>query len=253
VTTPRFDPAAAEPVTPGPSAAPTEPVPAFRPPSQPAFQAAFAPPEPEPVRATTVASSSGAAPKGASGGSSRILNLALGLAVVVAVGGVAFAVGRATAPATTGTAAIVGQSGTGTRGNGFPNGSFNPDGSPRPGGFTGRGGFGGLGGGLVIEGTVDSVAPDSVTIKTADGNTITVGLDSSTTYHSAVPATAADVTAGKTVKLQVTGGFRPGGNGGTGGNGNGGTGGNGNGGNGGGTGTSGAITLGTAGDITIVP
>lgn len=98
----------------------------------------------------------------------------------------------------------------------------------------GRGGFGGLGSGLVIEGTVESVAADSVTIRTADGTTITVGLDPSTTYHSAAPATASDVTAGTTVKLQVAGGFRPGGNG-------------------GGTGNGGGVTLGTAADITIVP
>jgi hypothetical protein len=84
------------------------------------------------------------------------------------------------------------------------------------------------------EGTVESVAADSVTIRTADGTTITVGLDPSTTYHSAAPATASDVTAGTTVKLQVAGGFRPGGNG-------------------GGTGNGGAVTLGTAADITIVP
>ena len=81
---------------------------------------------------------------------------------------------------------------------------------------------------------MDSVSPDSVTIRTADGTTVTVGLDSSTTYHSAAAATASDVTAGATVKLQVTGGFRPGGDG-------------------GGTGANGAVTLGTAGDITIVP
>jgi hypothetical protein len=224
VTTPPFDPVTPGP---GPSSAPTEPVPAFQPPSQPTFQA----PEPEPGPETVAG---GAAPTRASGGSSKILNLALGVAIVVAIGGVAFAVGRATAPATSGAAAVIGQNGTGIRGNGFPNGGFDPNSSARPGGFAGRTGFGGLGGGLVIEGTVDAVAPDSVTIKTADGSTITVGLDSSTTYHSATAATAGDVTAGKTVKLQVTGGFRPGGNG-------------------GGPGTNGAVTFGTAGDITIIP
>ena len=230
MTTPPFDPVTPEPA---PSGTPRDAFPTFRPVA----------PEPEtaPVVQPPVRRSST--------GSSRVLNLALALAVLVAVGGVAFAIGRATAPAS-GTAAVIGQNGTGTRGNGFPNGSFGPNGFPggsldpnasgRTGGFTGRGGFGALGGGLVIEGTVDSVTADSVTIKTANGTTVTVGLDASTTYHSAAPATASDVTAGASVKLQVTGSFRAGGNGGGNGTGN-------------GTGNGGAATLGTAGDITIVP
>ena len=228
MTTPPFDPTTPEP---GPAGSPTQPYPTFSPaaPEPDLVPVSVAPVSPAPVSPTPVRRSSA--------GSSRVLNLALGLAVLVAVGGVAFAVGRASAPATAGTATIVGQNGTGVPGNGLPGGSFDPNGVPggeRPGGFTGRGGFGGLGGGLVIEGTVDSIAADSVTIRTADGTTVTVGLDGSTTYHSAAPATASDVTAGATVKLQVTGGLRPGGNG------------NGN-------GNGGAVTLGTAGDITIVP
>ncbi len=87
-----------------------------------------------------------------------------------------------------------------------------------------------------------------MTIKTATGNTITVGLDSSTTYHQQADASASDVTAGKTVILQVGGaGFRPGGNGNGNGNGNSG---NGNSGNGNGNGS---ISLGTASDVTVVP
>ena len=51
---------------------------------------------------------------------------------------------------------------------------------------------------------------------------------------------------GKTVKVQLSGGFRPGANG----NGNG----NGNNGNGNGNGNgSGSISLGSAGDVTVVP
>ena len=45
-----------------------------------------------------------------------------------------------------------------------------------------------------------------MTIKTSTGNTITVGLDSSTTYHQQADATSSDVTAGKTVILQLSGG-----------------------------------------------
>jgi hypothetical protein len=225
VTTPPFDPTTPEP---GPAGSPTQPYPTFSP---AAPEPDLVPVSPSPVSASPV---SPAPVRRGSAGSSRVLNLALGLAVLVAVGGVAFAVGRATAPVTAGAATVIGQNGTGTRGNGLPGGSFDPDASQRPGGFTGRGGFGGLGGGLVIEGTVESIAADSVTIKMADGTTVTVGLDATTTYHSAAPATASDVTAGATVKLQVTGGLRPGANGNSNGNG-------------------GAVTLGTAGDITIVP
>lgn len=64
---------------------------------------------------------------------------------------------------------------------------------------------------------------------------MTVGLDGSTTYHQQADAAASDVTAGATVQLQMTGGFRPGQNGN--GNGNSGT----------------PTTLGTAGSVTIVP
>ena len=44
-----------------------------------------------------------------------------------------------------------------------------------------------------------------MTIKTSTGNTVTIGLDSSTTYHQQADATASDVTAGKTVILQLAG------------------------------------------------
>ncbi len=161
-----------------------------------------------------------AAPKRAPGGSSRILDLALAVAVVVGAVGVAFAIGRATAPAasTGGTIARrngrqpgpAAATGTGNRGNGFPNASVGPNGLP--GGGQGRGirGFGAFGGGLTITGTVESVAADSITIKLPSGQTVTVGLDGTTTYHQQAPASASDVTAGKTVQLQLSGGFRPG-------------------------------------------
>ncbi len=228
MTTPPFNPGSPEPVPTGDA---TEPVPAF----QPAFQPVAPEPAPAPVPGPAAPAKRG------SSGASRVLNLALGVAVLVATAGIAFAAGRATAPATTVSTALVGGNrGAFNPGASFdPNGNGFPDASGRPGGFTGngtggRGVFGGLGGGLVIEGTVDSVGTDSVTIKTTEGTTVTVGLDSSTTYHSATEAAASDVTAGETVKLQISGGLRPGGNG-------------------GGTGSSDSVTLGTAGDITIVP
>ena len=83
-----------------------------------------------------------------------------------------------------------------TNGNG-PSGSFAPGaGGFGAGGNGGRGfGFAGAGGPRRSPGTVDSITADSVTIKTATGNTITVGLDSSTTYHQQADASASDVTA----------------------------------------------------------
>ncbi len=96
--------------------------------------------------------------RGSSGG---WLNVILVVAVVVAVGGVAFAIGRNTAPV----AAASGR-GNGAFGNGnFARGSFTPGASGGPGG----GFFGGLrgDGGLSLTGTVQSMTADTLTITTA--------------------------------------------------------------------------------------
>jgi len=174
-----------------------------------------------------------------------LLNGLLALALVVAVGGVAFAAGRATAPAP---AASTGRFNGGFVGGGNgPQGSFAPGGSftPGQGGF--RGGLGGAfggGGGLTLTGTVTKVDASGVTLKTANGDDVTVSTDGSTTYHAATTGTANDVTVGATVDVRVTGrGAFGGGNG----NGNGG---NGNGNGGKGNGNSGAPSI-TASDITV--
>lgn len=145
---------------------------------------------------------------------STLVNALLGLAVVVAVGGVAFAAGRVTAPAPT--------TGTRTGNGGFTNGfGPNPSGAPGRGGFA----FGGNGGGLSIQGTVTAVATDSITIQLASGQTITIPTDAQTAYRTASEATAADVTDGSKVVVQLAPGrFGGGGNGGDNGNGNGGNG-----------------------------
>ena len=107
--------------------------------------------------------------------------------------------------------------------------SFAPGASGAPG--FGRGGFGGgLGGGLAIQGTVESVDGDTLTIKTANGQTITVTTGASTTYHTQTDASAADVQAGKTVQVQLDGGFtgRP-------------------------NASAAAAPVGTAGSITVIP
>ncbi|HET9084973.1 MAG TPA: hypothetical protein VFN41_11290, partial [Candidatus Limnocylindrales bacterium] len=97
----------------------------------------------------------------------RVLDIALALAAVLAIGGVAFAVGRATAPAPA-------QAARGFDGNGgfFRNGgSFDPG----AGGGNAQGprfAFGG-GGALAIDGTVTAISPNSITIKRADGQEVT--------------------------------------------------------------------------------
>jgi hypothetical protein len=127
--------------------------------------------------------------KSSSGG--RWLNLVLALAAAVAIGGVAFAAGRTTAP--------VSAVGNGRTGFG-PGGSFAPGASAAPG--LGRGGFGGAG--LTISGTVQSVTADTLTVTTTGGQTIVVALGASTTYDTQTPASATDVQAGKTVQVQLT-------------------------------------------------
>ena len=182
----------------------------FEPTPPPRAAKPFVPVEPEPTAVptapvapapVTVASIPGPARKSSSSG--RLLNLVLVLAAAVAIGGVAFAIGR-------GTAAASGTTGTnGTNGNGrvfggaFPGGSFVPGASGAP--RFGRGG--GFGGGLTVQGTVESVDGDTLTIKIANGDTIKVTTGSSTTYHTQTDATAADVQAGKTVQVQIDGGF----------------------------------------------
>jgi hypothetical protein len=131
------------------------------------------------------------------------LNVVLGLAALVAVGGIAFAVGRNTAPAVTGGARGGNFPGGNFPGGNFPGGSFAPDAS---------GGLGGAftrGGGFNLSGTVESITDDTLTLKTANGQTLEFGLGADTTYASKTPATAADVKAGSKVEVQL----RAGGNG----------------------------------------
>jgi hypothetical protein len=181
-------------------------------------------------------------------GASTFVNVLLGVALVVAVGGVAFAAGRATAPETA-------NAGTGRFGNGG-NFAFGPGASGAPDRQFG-GGFGGGNAGITIEGTVTAVAADSITLQLASGQTVTIPTTSSTTYHSQASASPSDVTSGTKVKVDLTGGgFVRNGNGGNG-NGNGG---NGNGGNGGPQASgvpnaNGAPNrgLGSANSITVVP
>jgi hypothetical protein len=127
--------------------------------------------------------------------SDRTFTILLAVGLLIAVGGVTFAVGRMTAPAAAAT----------TRG-GFGNGGFGGAGAGTGGGGAagaaglGRGGFGG---GVLVTGTVDSISGTTMTLKEANGSTVTVNLAGTTTYHAQAAATAADVTTGKQVQVQV--------------------------------------------------
>jgi hypothetical protein len=123
--------------------------------------------------------------------SGRATSILLGVAVLVAVGGLAFAGGRITAPA----------SASGFQGEraGFPAGSFDPN---QADGF----GQGGLGGNraLTISGTVKSLDGSTLVLTVADGTEMTIDVSGST-YHAESAATASDVTAGASVSVTVNG------------------------------------------------
>jgi hypothetical protein len=129
--------------------------------------------------------------------------LLLALAAFVAVGGITFAIGRATAPAS----AATGQ--TGVRGA-IPGASFDPNASFDP-ATMGRPG----GGSTTVTGTVSAVSGSTLTLTTSDGRTVSVDA-SGATWHRQAAATSTDVTAGTTVQVAASGlgglgGFGPGG------------------------------------------
>ena len=187
MTSDPFQPAANDPAgRPAPAASPFA-SPDAAPGTAPAAPAPSTPVEP--VRTVAVRSRRG--------GSGMLVNALLGVALVVAVGGVAFAAGRATAPAS---AAAAGRTGNG-QGGGF----FAPGASGAPGGRGGFGGGGGSGGTISVQGTVEAIDGSSITIKTTAGTTVTLSLNGDTSYHKQAAATAADVTTGSTVIVQLEG------------------------------------------------
>jgi len=129
--------------------------------------------------------------------SNRSGTVLLAVAGLVAIAGVAFAAGRLTAPP-----AAAANNGV-TRTGGFPFGSFTPGGGFRGGG---SGNFPGGGANLArsidVRGQVTAVTPTSITIQTDAGTQVTLPIDSSTTYHTATPATSSSVSVGSTVDVQ---------------------------------------------------
>jgi hypothetical protein len=250
------------PVTPPPGAAPAGALPPAPAPAgavPPGLTFAPVEPEPGPGGAYTVPPAPATPPAGRRSGSSTVLTVAIAAAVLVGAVGIAYAAGRATSTATSPASDVTGgvsnrqqqgtgggnqggvpdQGGLGPMGGGtLPDASFDLEGNGGfpgdvdedgdhafPGRGLGRGGFGGLG----VTGTVTAVDADSITIQTEGGQTVTIGLDGTTTYHQQAPAVASDVTTGDKVQVQLDGGVRPGQD------------------------STGNINLGTAGDVTIVP
>ena len=132
------------------------------------------------------------------------------VAALVAVAGVAFAIGRVTAPPSASAANNTARAFGGGNGNGFGGFRANASGAP---GFGGRGVF--AGGGVGIRGTVESIDANTLTLKLADGSTATVDLTGSTTYHAQAAATSSDIKPGGQVQVQIQvqprGSFAPGG------------------------------------------
>ncbi len=133
-------------------------------------------------------------------------SVALVVALCVAVGGLAFAAGRFTAPQASRAAGFGGFGGAGRGfGGGANGGAPNASGAPF--------GFGGGLRSLVLEGTVTAVADGRLTLQLASGATVEVELGSDTAVHRQTPASTADLATGSSVLVQLSGpgGFGQGG------------------------------------------
>lgn len=131
--------------------------------------------------------------KGSSAGT-----IAFVAAVVVAAAGLGFAGGRLTAPAS---ASARGNFANGGFANGA-RGSFNPEAS----GGLARGGIGAAfgAGNISIDGQVTAVSSGSITIQTAGGQSVTLQVPSTVTYHTQAAGTSSDVAVGTQVQVGVT-------------------------------------------------
>ncbi len=134
------------------------------------------------------------------------------LLAIIALGataGIAFAAGRATVSGTTTTGGntIPVGNGAGAARPIAPDASFVPGQPALLGDRDGLGdGLGFRGGVNAIAGTVTAVGADSITLKLANGQTVTISTASTTTFHQRNVATSSDVTAGDTVVIAVAGG-----------------------------------------------
>jgi hypothetical protein len=178
-------------------------------PTDPAWSPSSASVEPSPTEAaggtTPIAARLPTSPgKKPSASNSRVVNLVLGLAGIVAIGGVGFATGRLTAP--TPQAA---QFGNGQ----FQGGGQLPGGGSFPPGFGDGQGGGFVGGGFrsasVLEGTIVAVTSDSLTLRIGNavdggqGTEIVIPLSTATAVHTQASASSGDLASGQTVLVQL--------------------------------------------------
>lgn len=138
-----------------------------------------------------------------SASNSRVVNLLLGLAAVIAVGGLAFAAGRMTVPAAATT-------GDGNGPGAFGNGNFPDFGNGGGGGGAGfQGGVGGVQAAGVLEGTIVAVTGDSLTLQIGtaaaggQGIEIVIPLSSTTAVHTQASASSRDLASGQKVLVQL--------------------------------------------------
>lgn len=169
-------------------------------PTSPATQGAAAAPVAAPAPAASVHAAAGdpatvpATDLVRAGRNGRgVLDVVLALAAAVAIAGLAFAVGRTTAPPAVSTAF--------TRG-GFAAGGGGAGTGAAPGFASGGAGRAGRGGVFAIEGSVVAVTSDHLTLTLASGQTVQIPLSNTTAYHRSSPATSADVVTGSHVLVQ---------------------------------------------------
>lgn len=129
--------------------------------------------------------------------SNRTGNLLLAAAGIVAIGGIAFAAGRFTAPA----AAVTPGNGNGNFGL-FPGGSFDPGSFPGGQGGPGQGGPGAGPGNATLRGEVTAVSDSAITLELENGSTIDVPIDESTDYQAATESAPSEVVVGSSVLVQ---------------------------------------------------
>ena len=130
------------------------------------------------------------------------------VAALVAVGGIGFAAGHLTAPGAAAQATFArnrsGGNGAFPGGGNFPGASLAPGQTFNPSQFGGGNGFNrGLGGETAVTGTVQSISPTSMTVQLASGQTVTIDLTGTTTYHGETAATADQVKVGSSVSVQI--------------------------------------------------
>lgn len=123
-------------------------------------------------------------------------SILLVLSALIALGGVGFAVGRATGGSSTG------DTNAAALNNGFPGGGAGASGRPDlaggPNGLTSTA--------STVSGTVLSSTADSITIQLADGQQVTLSTGSSTTYHSQTAASGSAVAVGASVIVKTSAG-----------------------------------------------